>query len=106
MVDSVDGNNLSCLSVAYQNTLASSLTQFIGLAIEKEYRRGQGASMTYLGRDIDIPEEIIELRHACGHGKLPSTEVLEEACEFCFSWLKDKYWMPQAEQYNEVGTRI
>ena len=96
----------SSLAVAYQNTLSSSLTQFIGLAIEKEYKRGQGASMTYLGRDIDIPEEIIELRHACGHGKLPGIAVLEEACEFSFSWLKEKYWEPQKEQYKEVSKKM
>ena len=38
---------VSGLELAYQNALASCLTQFIGLAIEKEYKRGQGASMTY-----------------------------------------------------------
>ena len=102
----LEDNNNSVLAVAYQNALSSSLTQFIGLAIEKEYKRGQGASMTYLGRDIDIPEEIIELRHACGHGKLPGIEVLEEACEFSFSWLKEKYWEPQKEQYKEVSKTI
>ena len=95
-------DNLGCLLVAYQNSLASCLTQFIGLAIEKEYKRGQGASMAYLGKDIDIPEEIVELRHSCGHGKLPSLAVLEEAGEFCFNWLEEKYWIPQKEQYNEV----
>ena len=96
-------HNMKCLTVAYQNTLASSLTNFIGLAIEREYKRGQGASMAFLGKDIGLPEEIIELRHTCGHRELPSTEVLEEACDFCFSWLREKYWEPQAEQYNEVS---
>jgi hypothetical protein len=97
---------MTCLTVAYQNALASSLTNFIGLAIEREYKRGQGASMAYLGKDIGLPEEIIELRHTCGHRELPNTEVLEEACDFCFSWLREKYWEPQAEQYNEELRRL
>jgi len=84
-----------------QNQLSSALAQFIGLAIEKEYKKGQFASMAYLGESIDIPEWVVELRHSCGHGKLPNLAALEESEAFCFEWLKVHYWMPQYAAYSE-----
>ena len=92
--------------LSLQNQLSSALSQFIGLAIEKEYKKGQFASMAYLGESIDIPEWVVELRHECGHGKLPNLLALEEAERFCFGWLKRNYWDPQYDAYSEVSLLV
>lgn len=92
--------------IIYQNTLASALTQFVGLAIEKQYKQGQFASMEYLGKSIDIPAWVIDLRHQTGHSFLPGVGALEEANDFCLNWLKESYWDPQKEKYDEDIQRL
>ena len=90
--------------IIYKNILTSAIIRFVALAIEKLYNKHKTtASMTFLAEKLNIPEWIVEVRHECGHGEMPSLVVLEEAVDFCFGWLKEKYWELQREEYLEVS---
>lgn len=90
--------------VFYQNALASAISNFVGLALEKLYKTHKtSSSMQFLADKIGIESWIVDLRHEISHGELPELPVLQEAGEFCFDWLRKNYWDDQKSNYLQVS---
>ena len=58
--------------------------------------------MIQIAKSIDIPDWIIETRHDCSHGVLPSMEILQDCLDVCWDWLVKTYWKPQFEEYTDI----
>lgn len=58
--------------------------------------------MIQIAKSIDIPDWIIETRHDCSHGVLPSREILQDCLDVCWDWLVKTYWKPQFDEYTEI----
>jgi len=83
-------------------SMASCLVQFIGYVIEKRYKNQQKSSMIQIAKSVNIPDWVIEVRHDCSHGVLPSQTILQSCLDECFNWITDNYWTPQFEEYSKT----
>ena len=88
----------------YQNLLITALSRFVSEAIEKLYKKHHvNSSMSHLGEKLGIPDWVVQRRHDCVHGKIPVICELEEACRFCWRYLKKEYWRVQYQSYFQVS---
>ncbi|CAF0709448.1 unnamed protein product [Brachionus calyciflorus] len=83
----------------YQSTLAMNLIRFVNFITEPYQNKPKAIPIKTLATEIGIPDWIVNLRHNATHFTLPSIELLENAREFLYKWLKEKY----VDKYTEVA---
>jgi hypothetical protein len=58
------------------------------------------ASVITLARNIHLPEYIIDIRHACTHGELPTMDLMAKAIQDLYDYLLQQYWDSQYAQIH------
>eukprot|EP01006_Ploeotia_vitrea_P051067 TRINITY_DN67521_c0_g1_i3.p1 TRINITY_DN67521_c0_g1~~TRINITY_DN67521_c0_g1_i3.p1 ORF type:complete len:463 (-),score=231.07 TRINITY_DN67521_c0_g1_i3:859-2247(-) len=63
-------------------------------------------SVLSLAAEVNMPRELVDVRHASTHGELPSHRTLEDAARAALQWLREYYWEPQAARLSRDNERI
>ncbi|KAG9282219.1 ribosomal biogenesis protein LAS1L [Astyanax mexicanus] len=71
-----------------------ALTRFVNFILERHQGR-VAKPLRRLASKLNIPEWIVNLRHAMTHRKLPSLKWCRKGCEFLLNWLRQEYWSRQ-----------
>ncbi|XP_041980884.1 uncharacterized protein LOC121734377 [Aricia agestis] len=80
-------NSDQLLRLAY----ATALMRFVNHMLDKETAKGTG--LYKAAKNLGVPDWIVDLRHDTAHNnKLPSIDLLREACVVSLDWLKVNYW--------------
>lgn len=81
----------------YVHNLGQKIIRVTNLIIDdlKKKNRSIAGNMFLVAKKIDLPEFIIEIRHACTHKQLPTEYTLEFAIKYLFYWIKENFWDKQ-----------
>ena len=81
--------------------LAEVLIRVINIIIDqlRKSKKANGLNMYLVAKEIDLPEYIIDIRHASTHKNLPSFNELIFVVEYMFLWAKIKLIDPKYKIY-------
>ena len=77
-----------------QASLAFALSRLVTGFCEPKERHGSRTKggMREVAKSIDLPLELVDLRHEISHDKPPSLESLEKHAANALSWLWERFW--------------
>ena len=86
-----------------QHMLGEVLIRVTNLVIDelKKTKKTSNQNMYQIGKEIGLPQYIIDLRHACTHKNLPNYNSLVFAIKYFFVWTKENMWDKQKEILNK-----
>ncbi|RNA09822.1 ribosomal biogenesis LAS1L [Brachionus plicatilis] len=83
----------------YQSCLAMNIVRFVNFITELYQNKPKAIPVKTLAAEIGIPDWIVNLRHNATHYNLPSIELLENARDYLYKWLKEQY----VDKYTETA---
>ena len=81
--------------------LAEVIIRVINIIMDqlRKNKKVNNLNMYIIGKTIELPEFIIDIRHACTHKNLPNFNQLSFAIEYIFFWIKIKLIDPKYNKY-------
>ncbi|CAI5660396.1 unnamed protein product [Oreochromis niloticus] len=73
---------------------AMALVKFVNLTLQSRQRR-RGKPLRQLARKLNIPDWVVDLRHAILHHKFPSLKLCRKGCKVVLEWLQQEFWSRQ-----------
>lgn len=64
------------------------------------------SSLNILAENINLPRELVDLRHTATHNQLPSAQLLQYNTKLALNWLQVHYWEQQEKKLNMDEKRI
>ncbi len=94
--------NYSFLHEDQKHILSQKIIRVTNLLIDdlKKKKRSLSSNMFLVAKEIDFPEFIVEIRHACTHKNLPQLETLKFVVKYLFFWIKENIWDMQYELFK------
>lgn len=80
--------------IAVRSACAMALVRFVN-SIADSFQTGMYAqSIAAIAERIDLPQWLVQVRHAATHEELPSLAVCRQATHLALEWLDTHYWQP------------
>jgi hypothetical protein len=85
-----------------KHILSQKIIRVTNLLIDdlKKKKRSLASNMFLVAKEIDFPEFIVEVRHACTHKNLPQLETLNFVIKYLYFWIKENIWDKQYELFK------
>ena len=61
----------------------------------RKNKKANSLNMYLIAKNLELPEFIVDIRHACTHKNLPGFNELKFAVEYTFFWIKNKFIEPK-----------
>lgn len=103
LTDSLDISQLSKLtSESSRLAVGMCIVRVINHLTDLGHSGKNAASVISLARNMSLPEYIIDIRHACTHGELPTMDLMSKAMHDLYDYLILNYWNCQ---YMQIHTK-
>ncbi|UKK02341.1 hypothetical protein MACK_001698 [Theileria orientalis] len=82
---------------------AMTIIRTVNLLLDQEQDSLYAKSMLLMGKEANLPENVIKARHRCSHGDIPDVETLRIVCREAFNYVYKKYW---TNQHRIVASKL
>ncbi|UKJ90117.1 hypothetical protein MACJ_001047 [Theileria orientalis] len=82
---------------------AMTIIRTVNLLLDQEQDSLYAKSMLLMGKEANLPENVIKARHRCSHGDIPDLESLRIVCRDAFNYVYKKYW---TNQHRIVASKL
>jgi hypothetical protein len=79
-----------------------AVTRFVNGLCDAEQKGLNARSVAMIAADLDIPDFVVDVRHAATHTELPSLPSLRVAVAAALDWLRTNYWDRQIAALEEA----
>ena len=90
-------NNINDKDINSCHIIAEVLIRVVNIIMDqlRKTKKVNSLNMYLIAKNIDLPEFIIDIRHACTHKNLPSFNELVFTVQYLFYWIKIKIIEPK-----------
>ena len=92
----VDGGDAD----ATRSATAMTLARLVNGVVDPKQKGRYAAPIATLARACELPRFLVDLRHACAHGTMPSAGALERGARRAAAWCRRWYWDAQARAFD------
>lgn len=92
------GNMLYSLRLEY----SMAIVRLVNGLVEPLQQKMHAQSVAVLAEQLDLPRELVDVRHEATHASIPSLSMLRLASSLALDWLKTTYWDQQLVMVQQI----
>ena len=91
---------------AARSATAMTLARLVNGVVDPKQKGRYAAPIATLAREVGLPRFLVDLRHECAHGTMPSAGALRRGARRALAWCRRWYWDEQARAFDAAFERV